>query len=165
MIYVCDSCKNAPKLGKFRRRYRWKTEKGFREHRCFADIKKEREERDMKQKERDKERKEQNAILLKVRIKNHRHKVGDLVYYVNYRITKPTHEFRNNRLVRVRYEEERMYYYSFGTITNIVLSGVIIEGNNVSDDCIFDTEDKAKEMVSHSQNQYNNACKEAESYR
>lgn len=38
------------------------------------------------------------------------YKQGDKVILSTYRVTKPTHEKRWNRMVRVRYEEERYYY-------------------------------------------------------
>lgn len=36
--------------------------------------------------------------------------IGDHVYYFGYLVTKPTHVNRFNRMVRVRYDEERSYY-------------------------------------------------------
>jgi len=41
---------------------------------------------------------------------NPKYKAGDKVILSTYRVTKPTHEKRWNRMVRVRYEEERYYY-------------------------------------------------------
>lgn len=35
--YTCPHCKDAPRRGQWRRSWRWKTEKGFLNHKCYAD--------------------------------------------------------------------------------------------------------------------------------
>ena len=53
----------------------------------------------------------ENVIKLKSRgLFSPKHKEGDEVFLSLYVVTKPTHQYRYNRWVRVRYEEERKYY-------------------------------------------------------
>jgi len=39
-----------------------------------------------------------------------KHKIGDTIHFVSYRVVKHTHELRGGRMVKMRYEEVRAYY-------------------------------------------------------
>jgi len=145
--YICNICKQAPPKDGWPRRYKWKTEKGFKNHRCYKDELEARK----KWEEEEAKRKAKLEKELQERIKNSKYEVGDEVFYWSYRVTKPTHEPRgpNRRLVRVKYEEERKYFSAKGKIEKITLHGYIIHGINISENNICssleDAEKRAKE--------------------
>lgn len=94
---------------------KWKTKTGFEKHLVTCDAAIERSKiREQKKKEADELKKQVNDFnkkAMKWYIKHHdtKYHVGDLIYYVHKQVTKPTHEQRGNRMVKVRYEEERRY--------------------------------------------------------
>lgn len=110
--YVCDECRKAPMKSGYPRKYRWKTEKGFLGHSCYKD------EQEMLRK-RQEDKIISDRISLERFVSESKYKVGDHVFYVTYTVVKPTHEWRYGRLVHVRYEEERSYWNSSGTISEI----------------------------------------------
>lgn len=61
---------------------------------------------------------EQLAAIAKAK-----HKIGDTIHFVGYRVVKPTHELMGGRMVRVRYEEVRAYYAATHEVIAVGLSG------------------------------------------
>ena len=133
MEYKCDICPAEFKTqrGLDNHECRWyckkcrkhfKTQKGYERHVVNHEKKKERD------KQQEIERKERllkfqkDVELLKVRgLFKPKYKPGDKVILSTYAVTKPTHEQRWNRMVRVRYEEERRYFAGTFTV------GIVIE--------------------------------------
>ncbi len=148
--YICEVCKEAPLRNGFRRSYRWKTERGFKNHRCYADELKEMERR-VKEKER----------RLYERVKNSKYKIGDEVPYVGYSVLKPTHVWRGDRRVRMRYEEKRRYYALHGKIQEITLWGYIVDGVHVYDNDIYPTIKEAEKAAEKAQKGYDEHCRHA----
>jgi hypothetical protein len=146
--FECPHCKIAPKNGQWHRTYKWKTERGFNNHECWKDIK-------IKQDIRNSEIAEEKRIALEKAIAESKYKIGDKVNYVSYTVTKPTHTQMGNRLIHVRYEEERSYWNSFDTIEKIEIGGYIICGRFIKKSDIFDKKEEA----------YNFSKKSAESYK
>ena len=115
----------------------FKTQKGLDNHKCrwyceicgkklvtlagyerhimrHAEKKVEADELTLREKERQEQREQafkENVIKLKSRgLFSPKYKKGDKVFLSLYVVTKPTHQYRYNRWVHVRYEEERKYY-------------------------------------------------------
>ena len=115
----------------------FKTQKGLDNHKCrwyceicgkklvtlagyerhimrHAEKKEEAAEQAFREKEREYQRErlfKEKVIELKSRgLFSPKYKKGDKVFLSLYVVTKPTHQYRYNRLVHVRYEEERKYY-------------------------------------------------------
>lgn len=108
--YICEHCKSAPKDGKFKRRYQWKTEKGYLNHTCWLDICKKKQESEKRNEEF---KKQQELLRIESHekfLKNAKYRIGEKLYHVGHTVTKPTHEYRGNRLVHMRYEERRSYW-------------------------------------------------------
>lgn len=130
MIYKCNICPAEFKTqrGLDNHKHRWycpecgaklTTLKGYERHvarhsesvskKAAAKAEKERLLAIERQEREDQFRKK--VELLKERgLFNPKYKAGDKVILSTYRVTKPTREKRWNRMVRVRYEEERYYY-------------------------------------------------------
>lgn len=92
----------------------YRTQKGYDKHTstsCGADLIKEKEYARTEQARKDAQAFEKMVYDLKVRdgLFNPKYNVGDEVIVSWYVVTKPTHELRYKRWVRVRYEEERRY--------------------------------------------------------
>lgn len=88
---------------------------GYERHTMrHAEKKVEAAELALREKERQEQREQafkEKVIELKSRkLFSPKYKEGDKVFLSLYVVTKPTHQYRNNRWVRVRYEEERKYY-------------------------------------------------------
>jgi hypothetical protein len=158
--YMCSACKAAPHTGQYPRRWKWKTEKGFLGHSCYADEQKNKAESDAKYKKDQEER-------LASWISNAKYKVGDTVFYYDYTVSKPTHEWRGSRLVHVRYEEERSYYSSQGTITGFCIGGYTIGSFpwNISECNIRLTNDEVSKAANAAQCGYREGCDFASSVR
>lgn len=115
----------------------FKTQKGLDNHKCrwycricgkklvtlagyerhiirHTKKKEEAAEQAFREKEREYQREQlfkEKVIELKSRgLFSPKYKKGDKVFLSLYVVTKPTHQYRYNRLVHVRYEEERKYY-------------------------------------------------------
>jgi len=100
---------------------RLKTAKGYDRHMMnhkTAERRKEREENEEKQRIIDFKAKVE--ILKSSGLFSPVYKPGDHVILSTYHVTKPTHEQRWNRLVRVRYEEERRYYATTFTVIGVI---------------------------------------------
>jgi len=64
---------------------------------------------------------EDNLLILKEKgLLHSKYAVGDTVFASGYYVTKPTHEQRFGRMVRVRYEEERRYYAEKRAVTHVM---------------------------------------------
>ncbi len=132
-LFICNVCQAEFKTenGLKNHKHRWfceicgsklKTENGYRKH---IHIHEERERKILQAREnRDKESIiHQNELLDKVNelkesgLFTIKFNPGDKVFLSTYLVTKPTHEKRWNRIVRVRYEEERKYYADKFTVT------------------------------------------------
>lgn len=145
--YMCSACKSAPRVGMYARKWKWKTEKGFLGHRCFND---EKEYAEKRRKELEEQKQKDLALWSTKAI----YTIGSEVFYCGYYVTKPTHEPRFNRMVKVRYEEERNYFYHKGIITGLEPNGYKIKGRYVSETDIG-TEENTKEMSVRRQKEYN----------
>jgi len=152
--YTCPICRKGPKKGGFRRKYKWKTERGFKNHPCYAEVLKWQE----KQAEIKTTEEEEKRRRLEERIKNGKYKVGDEIFYCNYCVTKPTHERRGSRMVKVRYEEVRSFYSSKGKIQKITLHGIIVNGVHISDSAICNTLEEAENIADKAQKGYEDHC-------
>lgn len=113
------------------------------------------------------------------------YKPGDKVILSTYHVTKPTHEWRFTRWVRVRYEEERRYYAREFTIREVVIPTIerayIVRGclnNNVQYpvvymtdtgvtfvEAVFDNLKDAERDAAERQKAYDQGCREAAMYR
>jgi len=125
-LYKCDVCPAEFKTqrGLDNHRHRWickkcgttyRTQKGYEKHtstNCGSDLAKEKELARAEQVRKDEESLQKMIYDLKVRdgLFNPKYQPGDEVIASWYVVTKPTHELRYKRWVRVRYEEERRYF-------------------------------------------------------
>lgn len=158
-MYTCEHCKDAPS-GKYQRRYQWKTEKGFREHRCYlADLeyaaKLRAEEGKWYAREAEKLRARQEAAT---------YKPGDKAWAVIAAVSEPTHESGR----KVRYEETRNYYVRRIEIHSATLGGYLVTGGFgyiVGDRDIFTSEAEAEQAAQERQRQYDEYCKLASELR
>lgn len=180
--YTCDICKKAPRNENgFRRKYQWRTEKGLLNHDCYAAVKQRIE--DKRQKDAA-DRIEFERLFAEYVAEHAEHRIGDIVNFVAYRITAPTHEWRGNRSVRVRYEELRRYYADSGVVNAIEASFpnlyslkraletgdsftilYVIGNARVPHQSIFVTHELAQQQAMKNQASYDTSVKEAESYR
>lgn len=102
---------------------------------------------------------------------------GDKVILSTYSVTKPTHEGRWNRMVRVRYEEERRYYADTFTVVGIKEPDNIYEidyalrnnklypvtymadrGKTFTEDNVFKTIEEAEVDAMIKRDKYREAC-------
>ncbi len=184
----------------------FKTEKGLSNHKCrwfckicgtklttlkgynkhlenHSNSETRKKEQQIKQVEAQKQKDEEFAIkyqkLIDMGLFNPLYNSGDSVIVSTYIVTKPTHEQRFNRMVRVRYEEERRYDV-FDWIIDKVIEPTIndlyrinncIEMNKqypiqyvtknfkvISESDIFQDRSKAKELSDNNSKQYKDAC-------
>jgi hypothetical protein len=145
---------------------KWKTEKGFRQHmeKCTG---KPSHKNKIDQKTLDNieaSKKLIDAFLVD-------HPIGSKLIISTYRITKPTHEQRFNRMVKVRYEEERRYFATEITINSLIPNSgynpsFLINNTYWKGDIkIFDSLKEAEKHASEGQISYNKHCNEAASFR
>jgi len=155
---------------------KWKTEKGFRSHmeKCpnspskyMASI--------YKLKEATNKMEELKKTCLDSGLIPY--KIGDKICYHSYHITKPTHEKRWNRMVRVRYEEERRYYAKEEVIVSIdfeipryaitessvedTIKNYMVINRKVRLSDICGTMSEANEIARQNQLSYNKSCDDA----
>jgi hypothetical protein len=106
------------------------------------------------------------------------YKIGQTIYYTYFWVTKPTHEWKWKRLVRVRYEEERSYSYGEETIKSIdfayrgyVPNGIeqmknyLLFNNKIPLSDLCDSLEEAKTKSSEQSKSYKKDCDLASSYR
>ena len=181
MIFTCERCKIAPLKNGFRRPYQWKTETGFNNHKCYTVTQEKRDKtraanKDLVAQKRaeaaqaaEERRRIEYEAAMKVRVETAKHRPGDFVYAVFYRVTKGTHEQRYNRLVRVRYEEERSYQACEMVITEITLHGYLacpkgmtFPSQKISDADIFPSMPEAVTAFQKRAAQYKEHCERAD---
>jgi alpha-galactosidase/6-phospho-beta-glucosidase family protein len=155
--YTCEHCKKAPRNGIYKRNFKWKTEKGFLNHPCWKDILEQRKKNEENEKTR--KEKELSDWILKAK-----YKVCDSVYYLSYYVTKPTHEQRGNRIVKVRYEEERKYCRNSGHVQCYLPQGYMINNEHVFE-CDIGTIEEVDKRVKSNQEGYDEHCKFSSSVR
>lgn len=145
---------------------KWKTEKGFRQHmeKCTGkpSYKNKVDQKTLDNIEASK--KVIDSFLID-------HPIGSKLIISAYRVTKPTHVQKFNRMVRVRYEEERRYFATEITINSLTPNS----GYNPSflinhtywkgDIKIFSSLKDAEVDASEHQKSYDKSCAEASSYR
>lgn len=145
---------------------KWKTEKGFRQHmeKCTGkpSFKNKVDQKTLDNIEAS------NKLIDSFLID---HPIGTKLIISTYRVTKPTHKQRFNRMVKVRYEEERRYFDTEITINSLIPNS----GYNPSflinhtywkgDIKIFDSLKAAEFDASERQKGYDKSCAEAASYR
>jgi hypothetical protein len=95
------------------------------------------------------------------------YKIGQRVIIVSYVVTKPTHEQRFNRMVKVRYEEGRRYYAEEITIETVVAEngGIIINQIYHKCDIYNGTLEAAQREADEGQKAYDDHCKFASDCR
>ena len=98
---------------------RWKTEKGAQKHVDNCSMRPEEVEKrklkDAERKEADLKKQSDQLELDKIKLQTAKYKVGDKISFVHSFLSKPTHEQRGNRMVKVRYEDE--YSFTARTMT------------------------------------------------
>lgn len=175
--YICERCKNAPLKKNWPRPYRWKTKRGFDNHKCYTEAQEKRDKtraankdaRDAKNRvlaeERERARKEEHDAAIGKRVETAKHKPGDVVFAAFYRVTKPTHEWRNGRHVRMRYEEDRSYQSGEMVVTEILMYGYRAVNKNmqfssreISDLDIYPTLAEAEEAAKTKAAAYKEQC-------
>jgi hypothetical protein len=95
---------------------------------------------------------DQLAVIAKAK-----HKIGDLIHYVGYRVVKPTHEEKRGRLVRVRYDEVRSYYAATDKIASIGFNGATFYNGSVYECDIHPTLEAAQKAAADKQSGHDEA--------
>lgn len=94
-----------------------------------------------------------------------KHKIGDLIHYVGYRVVTPTHVEKHGRLVRVRYEEVRRYYAATDRIVLIGFNGATFYNGGVYECDIHPTLEAAQKAAADKQYGHDEALKFAQECR
>jgi len=145
---------------------KWKTEKGFMQHmeKCTGkpSYKKEVDIRVSENIEKSKKLIDEFLI---------NHPIESSIFISTYYVTKPTHVQKFNRMVRVRYEEERRYYAAEITINSLQpVNGyypnfLINFGYDYRKIQIFDTLKEAEKHAYDNQKLYDKSCEESSSFK
>ena len=85
-------------------------------------------------------------------------KIGEEVHFCGYSVTKPTHERRGTRQVKVRYEEGRSYWNDKGEIDEIVDGGYKVGGRLVRNSDICESQEAAYEKAHQQDISYKESC-------
>lgn len=109
-MFKCLICKKAPPRGIYPRKWKWKTQPGLDNHRCYVDLEKEAEVSRRKEAAIEEAWNQWSALGLTDR------KVGDRVLFSGYVVTDPTHSNGS----KLRYEEVRRYFSREGKVTAIL---------------------------------------------
>lgn len=168
--FVCEKCKAAPaRRSGFHRQYRWKTEKGFHEHKCYTGnpemARKRAETRARNEQARRVEVQRQHDERMRERERTAAHKPGEVVFASVYIVTQPTHSERYGRRVRVRYEEGRRYEARAITIEYVTMIGYYGLGFHFGDGDIFPTLAEARASARSREAKYKEHCESAEMCR
>lgn len=144
---------------------KWKTEKGFRQHmeKCsnrpsYVKSKIEKHTNDLE-------------LLEKMKtelIPTLPYKIGQKIIYVKEIIVKPTHVQRGNRMVHVRYEEEKRFEAReeelisidvkyFGSVPSDIYHYILLN-RNISPTSLCSTMEEAKIKAIEQQKSYNEYC-------
>jgi len=95
-----------------------------------------------------------------------KHKIGDTIHFVGFRVVKPTHEKRGGRMVKVRYEEVRAYYAATDKVSAIGLSeGALAYNHSVFPSDIHPTLEDAQKAAADRQHGHDEALKFARECR
>jgi len=95
-----------------------------------------------------------------------KHKIGDEIHFVGYRVVKPTHELMGGRMVRVRYEEVRAYYAATDKVSVVGLSGGALAYNySIFPSDIHPTLEDAEKAAADRQRGHDEALKFAQECR
>ncbi len=169
-VYRCPYCKGDP-------RYpapTWKTLKGFESHMKGCGGKpsavEAKNQRNAEKESQDAIKAEKQKELDAIAKDTSPIKIGDKVHLCDYYVSKPTHEQRGNRMVKVRYEEGRVYYGRTCEVIDIKADekgGIMLCANNKwywLSHCLESLE-VAKSMADDKQKGYDSACHEASMYR
>lgn len=81
-------------------------------------------------------------------------KIGDQIFYTGYTVTKPMHENRFGRLVRIRYEEGRSYFGAAVDIQSFTWAGGLVINGRISVRDLCATLKDAKSKAEAAQLQY-----------
>jgi len=141
---------------------KWKTEKGFRGHmdNCIGKP-----SYKIKIDQRTSEYLESsNKLIAKFLLD---HPIGSKLFISSYKVTKPTHVQKFNRMVRVRYEEERRYFATEITINSLQPGNGYLPNFLINSQYWFKSikifesmQDAEVDSLKH-QNSYDESCKEA----
>ena len=132
---------------------KWKTEKGAIKHveSCYMQPKavEEREKDKEIQKQKDIVKAGEDKIIYEANnLKAQevaKYKIGDVIYFVDSYVTKPTHEQRGSRMVKVRYEEVRYYFATSDKVERITGSDkAVLYNGKVPESCIFESKEAAE---------------------
>lgn len=128
-MYECQICKKAPPKQGYPRKWRWKTEKGYLQHDCYANEPAKAAKRDAERIERERQEKLRYERQLEEWRGIAKYKPGDTLFLVHYGISAPTHVQRYGRMVRVRYEELRTYTVTQVEIRELAPGGYLLTTN------------------------------------
>jgi len=144
-------------------RPKWKTENGYNNHLKKCPNRPEEIARlESIRLKREEEMKRKSEIMLE----SFPYEIGDEIILVSYRITKPTHEQRFTRMVRVRYEEERRYFSEKTTVKTVEVRQGSLVVNCDFNNKIWDGDiDSAKREAAELQKVYDQGCHEASMHR
>jgi hypothetical protein len=92
-------------------------------------------------------------------------RIGDIVDYVYYVVTAPTHKRGPKRMIRIRYEEGRRYVSGRGGVAGYCRGGYVINGREILNDDIFDSAGEAHEAARCKQLEYDEHCRFSEMCR
>lgn len=171
-IYRCPYCKgnNDPRYPA----KTWKTEKGFRSHMESCHKKPsavaKRDAAAEQKRIADEEKAEAQAIMDANAKETSPVKIGETVHVCDYYVSKPCYEQRGSRMVKVRYEEERVYYGRSFQVQDIKASergGILLLFNNkwYSIALLKESLEAAKKEASERQSGYDAGRREASLYR
>lgn len=166
-MYECPICKKAPPKNGYPRKWRWKTEKGFLGHDCYANEPAKAAKREAERIERERQERLRYDRQLEEWRRIAKYKPGDTLFLVHYGITAPTHVLRYGRMVRVRYEELRSYTVTQVEIRELVPAGYLLTTNIgvVREQDLFTDYQEANTECSRQSNAYLAYVKACEQYR
>jgi hypothetical protein len=113
-FFTCEICRKSPLAGDWARKWKWRTAKGLKGHRCYADEQRRAKESAEAAVLIDRQWKEWLDLGLTDR------KVGDEVICSAYLVSSPTHQGEGSFRRKVRYEEGRSYFARIGEVTGIL---------------------------------------------
>lgn len=94
-----------------------------------------------------------------------KYKIGDTIHFVRCHIEKPTHEARNGRMVRVRYDEVKSYWAATDKVRTIGYNGTVLYNHSICHADIFPTLEEAQKAAADRQHGHDEALKFARECR
>ena len=159
--YECGDKRYSPK--------KWKTEKGFIKHTgdCWMrpSAVAARKEKEIALQKRNEEEAEISRMAAEEAISNCPRNVGDMIHYVASWVTKPTHVERGNRMVKVRYEEERDFAARSAVISSIGCKGSIFFNDGIYENQVLETLEEAKSEAENKRKSHQEYLNDCSSYR